>query len=586
MFKQLVHLLSARTKGRCLIVVALAFFSSYLVSVWPVLLGDVQTAIVDGSLNTFRQGAMAIALFALIYLAAECLTIARRVAIDCIIAANEAEIREKTLNKLLRMPVAYFNGALSGETTAAINQGVAGISQLLKVAVDVVAVVFTALLTLLQVFFQAPPVMVALMVAYLVSAIVLSVAQIWSQRGIRERIVALKNGLDGSICQSIANLELIRSLSAESYETCRLRPSILKIGRTERTHHCWMGTFDALKQACKVLFQAVILLVSIVMIANGSMTSGAVLTVCLLFQQLVKPIDEIYRFLDESSSSVIKAKALVDIADSPADPIFDIPATRERADGAEIRIDDVVVTNPEGTVPLAWFDHVTLPCDRVVALQGANGSGKSTLVRALNRYYPHNQGRITICGRTQESFSQQELTDFLYYSPQVSQFIAGTVRDNLRFGLAQDVDDAQLASALQRVHLTGADHSDTVIHADPFRALDTVLGEGARELSGGMRQRLALARAFLRTPRLFVFDEITANLDESATETVLTNIENYAAAIGAGIIYISHDPKVVARCQDVIVLHNKLRDTQTRKPVLELLEQKPFIDRTTAAVSG
>ena len=75
-----------------------------------------------------------------------------------------------------------------------------------------------------------------------------------------------------------------------------------------------------------------------------------------------------------------------------------------------------------------------------------------------------------------------------------------------------------------------------------------------------MKQRLSLARAFLRTPKLYVFDEITANLDRCAANYVLTSIEEYARKIGAGIVYISHDPLVMERCDQIIALRNKLRE--------------------------
>ena len=75
-----------------------------------------------------------------------------------------------------------------------------------------------------------------------------------------------------------------------------------------------------------------------------------------------------------------------------------------------------------------------------------------------------------------------------------------------------------------------------------------------------MKQRLALARAFLHHPRLYVFDEITANLDSRAADYVLSNIEEHAREIGAGILYISHDQDVVDRCQMVIRLRNGLRE--------------------------
>ena len=101
-----------------------------------------------------------------------------------------------------------------------------------------------------------------------------------------------------------------------------------------------------------------------------------------------------------------------------------------------------------------------------------------------------------------------------------------------------------------------------MIRQDPLEALQVTLGEQADELSGGMKQRLALSRAFLRAPRLYVFDEITANLDANAADYVLTAIEDHARRVGAGIVYISHDDVVTDRCDQVITLKNKLRETE------------------------
>ena len=558
--KQYLSLMSKRTKLKCVGVIAMALISSLLASVWPVRLGALYTSISNGAIRTIAQGLAAILVFGLIYLASECITIARRVLIDCIIATHETEVRESSIEKLLKMPVSYYSGCLSGEKTAQLNQGVAGLSQLIRIICgDVFATVITAVCTLVQVFLNAPGIMVGIMLLYLFLTIVISAFQIRSQNGIRENIVAQKNALDGQICQSISNLELIRGMHAEGYERKRLLPGILRICSTEKKHHRCMGAFDCLKQLCKISFQVILLIASIVLIANGRMSAGSVITVCLLFQQLVKPIDEVYRFMDETASSVIKAKALIEVTASPCDAVFDIQSSGEAASSSEIHVDDLVVTNPEKDTPLAWYDSVTIPADRIVALQGANGCGKTSLIRCLNRYYPHAQGQVTLFGRSQESYSQKELSDALYYTPQVSFFIAGTIRENLLYGLDRSVSDKELIYALSCVRLVGDDHGATVIRKDPMEALSFMLGEKAEELSGGMKQRLSLARAFLRRPKLFVFDEITANLDDTATRFVLTNIETYAKRIGAGIVYISHDQNVVARCDMVIALRNKLK---------------------------
>ena len=564
--KKYLSIMSKQTKLKCAGVMILAFISSLLASIWPVRLGELYTNISSGAIRTISQGAAAILAFGLVYLASECIAIARRVLLDCIIAAHEAEVRDRSIEKLLKMPVAYYSGCLSGEKTAQLNQGVAGFSQLIKIMCnDVFATVLTAVCTLLQVCVNASFTMAGIMILYLALTVTISVFQIRSQNGIRESIVSQKNALDGQICQSISNLELIRGMHAEGYERNRLHPGILRISRTEKRHHRYMGTFDCLKQLCKIAFQVLLLMVSVALISAGEMPAGSVITVCLLFQQLIKPIDEVYRFMDETASSVIKAKALIQVFSSPADGVFDIQPSGEAFSGSEIRVRDVIVTNPERDIPLAWYDDIAIPANQTVALQGANGCGKTSLIRCLNRYYPHTQGEITLFGRDQDSYDQRELTDALYYTPQSSFFIAGTVRENLLYGLDGPVSDEALAGALEQVLLAGEGHGATVIHRDPIEALQVTLGERADELSGGMKQRLSLARAFLRSPRLYVFDEITANLDAAAASHVLSNIEAHAKRIGAGILYISHDQNVVDRCDTVITLKNKLREHESRK---------------------
>lgn len=566
--KKYISIISIKTKFKCVGVIVLAFVSSLLASLWPVRLGELYTKISKGAISTIAQAALAVVTFGLIYLSAECITIIRRVILDCIIATHESEVREYSIEKLLKMSVSYYSGCLRGEKTAQLNQGVAAFSQLIKIICnDVFATVLTAVCTLVQVFLNAPVIMVGIMLLYLVLTVIISAFQIRSQNGIRECIVSQKNALDGQICQSFFNLELIRGMNAEEYEKKRLLPSILNISRSEKRHHINMGSFDCLKQLCKISFQVVLIVASILLISNDKMSAGSVITVCLLFQQLVKPIDEVYRFMDETASSVIKANILLEVAASPSDEVFDIHASNEDISGDDIRIENVVVTNPKKDIPLAWYEDIVIPGGKIIALQGPNGCGKSSLIRCLIRYYPHTQGKITLFGKEQGLFDQKQLTDMLYYTPQTSFFIAGTVRENLLYGIKREVSDEELITALQSVHLVGAGHNDTVIHVAPKEALACKISEKADELSGGMKQRLSLARAFLRNPKLYVFDEITTNLDKDTINYVLANIESHAKKIGAGIMYISHDQKVVDRCDVVIVLKNKLRENSGEKEV-------------------
>lgn len=558
MVKRSLNLMSVQTKVKCIGVILLALVSSLMASIWPVQLGNLYTNISNGSITSITQGGIALATFGLIYFFAECITISRRILLDCIIAAHEAELRENSIEKMLKMPVKYIQAGQSGEITAQLNQGIAGLSQLIKITCnDVFATVLTASFTLLQVFLNAPGMVAAIMLIYLAITIFVSLKQIKSQNGIRENIIKQKNSLDGEICQSISIHEMIRSLNAELYEKRRLRPAIMKIKETEQKHQYYMGTFDCIKQVCKISFQIILLVVSIIMISKGKMSAGSVITVCLLFQQLIKPIDEIYRFMDETSSSVVKTKMLAEMDKKGMDPVYEIESTDRAIKDEDIILDNVSISTPDGQEVLAKYDNIRIPYGKIVALKGENGSGKTTLVRCLTRFYTCTEGNVTIFGKNQNEYSQKDLTKMIYYSPQVSFFISGSIRDNLIYGLDRVVSDKELLDALKKVRLYG--NYNGVITKNAEDVLEYKISENAKELSGGMKQRLALARAFLHTPKLFIFDEITANLDENATKMVLDSIESYAKELGAGIMYISHESNVVKRCDKVINLVNLIK---------------------------
>ena len=185
--KKYLSIMSTQTKLKCAGVIILAFVSSLLASIWPVKLGKLYTNISGGAIHTVTQGAKAILFFALIYLSSECISILRRVLLDCIIATHESDVRERCIEKLLKMPVSYYSGCLSGEKTAQLNQGVAGFSQLIKIMCnDVFATILVAVCTLVQVFINAPWIVVGIMMLYLILTVTISVFQIRSQNGIRE----------------------------------------------------------------------------------------------------------------------------------------------------------------------------------------------------------------------------------------------------------------------------------------------------------------------------------------------------------------------------------------------------------------
>lgn len=557
------RLLSRGTCMKCTLVMLLAIMSAYLASVWPVYLSDIYTSLSSGAVKTVARGVQVILPFGIIYLAAELLTIFRRVLLDCIIASHEAEMRQASVEKLLKMPAWYSAGSLSAERTAQLNQGVAGLSQLVKIMCnDVFATVLMAICTLAQVLLNTNWMMGCIMLAYLVLTFMISYFQIRSQNGIREEIIHQKTSVEGHIAESISNLELIRGMHAEVYERNRLSPGIRLVSQIECEHHICMGKYDSLKQFCKIGFQLLILGSSLGFALMGVMEAPAVITACLLFQQLVKPVDDVYRFMDEIASSAVKIKNLQALMLSPHDAVFDIPDGRCIPEHNEIRLKNVVVTTPgecmEDRIPLASYNELMIPAIGSVALKGSTGCGKTTILRAIKRIYPYSQGSITLFGKDLSQYSQKELSDLICYIPQSAFFFAGSIRENLKYGFEKEIPDEQLVDALQKACLLNELKESETQSAAPV--LDRYVAEGGKNLSGGQRQRLAMARAFLRKPRLFMLDEITVGLDNITAERVLMNIEQHAAAHHAGILHISHEEWVLKRCSKVIQVVNLLQN--------------------------
>jgi ABC-type multidrug transport system fused ATPase/permease subunit len=264
--------------------------------------------------------------------------------------------------------------------------------------------------------------------------------------------------------------------------------------------------------------------------------------------------------MDEMASSVVKARVLTEVMDSGEDSIFSVESTEHDVVDNGILLRNVAIKNPEKNKTLAYYDRLHIPGDKIVALCGDSGCGKTTMIRSLTRYYPYTSGTITLFGNDLDGYSQKELTDKLFYMPQKAFFFAGTIRDNLVYGLNRKVTDEEMSDALRKACLL--DSLIDKVSKDSISKVEDVLayeiGEGGTGLSGGECQRLSIARAFLRKPKLYIFDESTANLDAMTADKVINHIEEYAKSIGAGVVYISHDKNVVDRCDSVIHVENKV----------------------------
>jgi ATP-binding cassette subfamily C protein CydD len=195
----------------------------------------------------------------------------------------------------------------------------------------------------------------------------------------------------------------------------------------------------------------------------------------------------------------------------------------------------------------------------ITALMGASGAGKTTLARLLLGFIRPTSGRITVNGQTLASLTPESWWANIAYVPQSPKLLHGTIAENLRLG-APDAPMPALWSALKRAR------ADEFVRTLPD-GLATQVGEGGSKLSGGQIQRLALARAYLKNPRLLVLDEATNSLDPESEALVLDAIAEIAKA--RAVIIIAHRLKIAERADRVLVLQDgKLVQDGTHKTLL------------------
>jgi ATP-binding cassette, subfamily B, bacterial len=201
---------------------------------------------------------------------------------------------------------------------------------------------------------------------------------------------------------------------------------------------------------------------------------------------------------------------------------------------------------------------------QTVAFVGPSGAGKSTLVKLLVGLYRPQTGRILYDGHPHDTVDIETLRGRIGFVTQDTQLFSGTIRENLLF-VRPEATDAECLDVLRQAAC------DPLLERGQ-KGLETVIGEGGMKLSGGEKQRLAIARALLRRPHLLVFDEATSSLDSLTEEDISQTIRQVARGRSVMTILIAHRLSTVLHADRIHVLERGHIVEQGRHA--ELLEQK------------
>lgn len=304
---------------------------------------------------------------------------------------------------------------------------------------------------------------------------------------------------------------------------------------------------SAMEEFAGLVCGIVILWIGGMNVIDNKMTIGQLMLYYSLFTYFLDPIKRIVTMQPKMQTAVVAANRLVEIFEIEKEARNSSSTTEKEAD---------VLHNLDLRGGIQ-FEHVTfgyrfdmvniedvsmqIQQGEKIAVIGENGSGKSTLFKLLLGLYPVNSGKIYIGGRNIEDISLTQLRERIGYVNQETFFFSDSIRNNLTYGLS-GVTEEQVEETCKQVKI-----HDFIMEL-PF-GYDTVLQENASNLSSGQRQRLALARAFLKNPDILILDEFTSNIDSAAEEEIAQLLNTCFK--DRTIIFITHKIKSFSYCDRI-----------------------------------
>ncbi|WP_375393185.1 ABCB family ABC transporter ATP-binding protein/permease [uncultured Sphingomonas sp.] len=386
---------------------------------------------------------------------------------------------------------------------------------------------------------------------WLVAAtLVMVVAYIWFTRmvtdwraNLRTRMNDLDTGAVAHAVDSLLNFETVKYFNAESREGTRYENAMrayADAATASENSLAWLNIGQALITGAMMAFGMVLVVRGW---SAGRFTPGDVVLVSTLLSQLFRPLDLLGMVYRTIRQGVLDMGAMFDLADTPAE-VTDAPGAPPLVvDRGRVRFEGVRFAYDPGREILKGIDLDIAPGE-TLAVVGPSGAGKSTLARLLFRFYDLTGGRITIDGQDIARVTQASLREAIGIVPQDTVLFNDTVGYNIAYGRA-GATPAEVARAAEGAAIAG------FIMGQPD-GYETRVGERGLKLSGGEKQRVAIARTLLKNPPVLILDEATSALDSRTEAAILDTLE--AIERGRTTIVIAHRLSTVVHADQIVVL--------------------------------
>ncbi|KAF7115798.1 hypothetical protein CNMCM5793_003438 [Aspergillus hiratsukae] len=473
-------------------------------------------------------------------------------------------VARNVFEHLLRLDLNFHLSRQTGGLTRAIDRGTKGISFLLTSMVF--HVVPTALeislvcgILTYQYGFQFAAITAATMVAYTAFTITTTA---WRTKFRKQANAADNRGATVAV-DSLINYEAVKYFNNEKYQVERYDKALKAY---EDASIKVTTSLAFLNSGQNMIFSsalAAMMYLAANGVANGQLTVGDLVMVNQLVFQLSVPLNFLGSVYRELRQSLLDMETLfnlqkvnVNIEEKPnAKPL-------QLHKGGEIRFENVTFGyHPDR--PILKNASFTIPAGQKFAIVGPSGCGKSTILRLLFRFYDVQEGRILIDDQDVRDVSLESLRKAIGVVPQDTPLFNDTIAHNIRYGRI-DATDEEVRKAAQRARIDG------LIQKLP-EGYQTAVGERGMMISGGEKQRLAIARLILKDPELLFFDEATSALDTYTEQALLQNINSILKEKKRTSVFVAHRLRTIYDSDQILVLKDgRVAEMGSHRELLDL----------------
>jgi ATP-binding cassette subfamily B protein len=525
--RQVWHLVPTRHKAALGGAAVLMAVTSAANTAIPLLLGRLVAQLqtiklrVDtgqGPDELFRTAMFYLGLISGVYLAREAIHVVRRYLVENTCTRIDRDMTVRTVGHLLKTDLANFTHEKVGSLHGRLSRSVDGFVRFLRLFfLDFFPAILTGIFALSATMSKEPR-LGLVMLGVIPVSIFLTVWQLVSQKNVRLQLIRTREEMDGTVVEQLGGLDYVRAANTVEHEIRRVDRSAEKRRGREIRHHFQMSLFGAAKALNEGLFHVLVLGLAIYLAIYGVTEFADILTFSMLFLNVMTPLTEVHRIIDEGHEASLRVGDLLEILNAPEDSSFETPAAKRpdlAAAGPLIEVDGLWVdyVTADGSIQRALNGlHLAIRRGERIGIAGRSGGGKSTWLKVLLRLTHPGGGHVRFGGLPLEEVSREAIGDLIGYVGQVPFVFAGTIEENIAYGV-----EGATPEAVRRAAQMACIHDEIMAMSGGYRA---PVAEKGQNLSGGQRQRLALARLFLKNPPVLILDEATSALDNISERCV------------------------------------------------------------------